>query len=130
MKQPPEVSGQLPGRNSLFLAALCFLALVGCQEIAGKIQAPVQVRLSPFLLLSGYYVDISNLSESPLEEVTVTYLWQGNSYTQKVGTIPARTTTTIAPSTDNIQVAKDEQIRIGARGYLPKTIDTNTLIGN
>jgi hypothetical protein len=61
------------------------LGLTGCQEAVGQLQAPVQVSLTSYLLVPGYYVNVTNLSESSITGVTVTYVWQGNSKTQAVG---------------------------------------------
>lgn len=114
--------------STVVLIVTQLVSLTGCQEVAGKVQPPVQVTLMPYLFVSGYYVNVTNLSETALTNVTVTYLWQGNTRSQTVGTLAPRESKTIDPADAHFTVKKNEQIRVSASGYVPKTIDTNTLV--
>ena len=115
--------------SSVLLIATLLVSLIGCGEIAATLHPPVQVRLTPYLIANGYYVEVVNMSEhQTLYNVTVTYRWQGLSLDQTVGTIAPRTAKTIDPWDANYRVQKNEQIQVSADGYISKTIDTNTLI--
>lgn len=112
----------------LAILAITTTSFSGCQETVGQVQAPVQVSLTSYLIMNGYWVNVTNLSDSTITNVTVTYVWQGNSKTQTVGSLAPRETKTIDPADITIRVERNEKIRVSASGYFPKTVTTNTLI--
>jgi len=114
------------GVGALILIKL--LAPEGLREITGMVQPPVQLTLTKYLIENGYYVNVQNLSDKTLVNVTVTYLWQGNSKDQWVGILDPWESMTIDPDREGIRVQKNEHIRVSSDGYVPKTIETNTLI--
>ena len=116
--------------NLVALGLLLFATSMfpGCQETIGKVQTPAQVSLTPYLVMNGYWVNVTNLSDSTISNVSVTYVWQGNSKTQTIGTIGPKETKTIDPADADIRIERNEKIRLSASGYIPKTIETNLLI--
>ena len=101
------------------------------KQVATAVQPPVQVTLTPFIILSGYYVNVTNTSSSStLSSVTVTYTGaSGNSKTQTVGTLKPGETQTVDPSSVGWTVEKQEVISVSASGnFVPKVLKTNVLI--
>ncbi len=113
------------------------VASVGCDNIkhtanavATKTQPPVQVTTTPFLILKGCYVNVSNTSATTtLTGVEVTYTGpSGNTKSQMIGTLKPNETKTLDPSDVRWTVEKHETITVAADNYLSKTLDTNILI--
>jgi len=100
------------------------------QSIASKTQTPVAPSLTPFLLLSGYYVDLRNTSDSSLTGVSITYYGSQGSETrtQQVGSIGPKQSVTVDPFDVGWRVTKHEKITIHANGYLRREVETNILI--
>ena len=116
-------------------AAIC-LAL-GCEEAKrvgnqtiAAVQPSVQVSLSPFLILRGYYVNVANTSDSSsLTNVTVTYTGSsGNSKTQTIGVLKPLQSVIVDPSDVGWTIERHETISVSASGCISKTLQTDILI--
>jgi hypothetical protein len=100
------------------------------QAVSGS-QPPVEISLSEFLVFNGYYVHVRNVSKSTtLRGVRVVYTSaSGNSVTQTIGELKPQAIKVLDPSDVRWQVAKHEWVMVSADGFLPKTLETNVLIG-
>ena len=90
----------------------------------------MRVNLVSFLFSQGYYVILSNTHETViLEGVGLEYTdVNGNTQTQTVGVIRPKEAKSMDPSDAHWRVERGEKITIRANGYLPKTVNVNSLL--
>jgi hypothetical protein len=89
---------------------------------------PVAVVLSPYLLTSGYYVVVLNVSSSDPLVATVTYTdAAGASRWQQTGTIAPGASETLDPAAVGVTIGAGQQLTVTTEGY-SHTYDVDALL--
>lgn len=106
------VAGGLMAATALFVNYTEF----GQQAMWGR-ESPVSIKLPPFLLGGGNYVEIQNQTNDTLGDITVHYYSGNTKHTQRTGrSLGPHQSVTVDPSIEGITIRSDFIIGVTCKG--------------
>jgi hypothetical protein len=104
--------------------------IVGVKIDTTCAQPPVAIKLIPYAISSGYYVNVINVSQDiNLEEVVVRYIdANGKDREQRFDMLAAKSPKLLDPSEVKWRIAKGESIAVKAKGYVERHFETTRMI--